>query len=353
MNEGRVERRLDQSFALRLRHFDKVAEEIVVLDLDLPELGEFAIACLQGSDNAPALVAQRAGFVERCVVAHRNEIAGAAIERQVRCERRGQRLRDAAIDFVKGGLRQRDLTRQIIAGNEPRHFIGRHKPGAHCLQVARAAAAERQPRQGAHEVRRVFQPLAHITAQVAILDQESHAGKPLRNRCDFHEWRGETLRQKPRPCRRNRAIDRRQKRACAFAGERTRQFEIGAGRSVDLHDVVTAHARRARQIRPRADLRSLDKEKRGCRSDRFRARQRTETVECRHSIILREPALGGNAVAALASERRQRRTGAAEGRGELVIRTQRFRRNDFARIKPRQFHRQSTGVCLNYREGAG
>jgi hypothetical protein len=39
MNEGRVERRLEQRLARRLRGFDVIAEKVVVLDLELPDAG--------------------------------------------------------------------------------------------------------------------------------------------------------------------------------------------------------------------------------------------------------------------------------------------------------------------------
>ena len=63
MDEGRVERRLEQLLALRLRHLDKKAEEILCLILSAGRRS-FEIFRLQRGDDVAAFVAQRAGLVE-------------------------------------------------------------------------------------------------------------------------------------------------------------------------------------------------------------------------------------------------------------------------------------------------
>src|SRR3954449_8244318 len=102
MNECRVQRRLDQLFAVYLRHFDKITQEIGVLDFDLPDLGEIAIARLQTGNHTAAFVAQRARFIESCIVPAGDEVTSAAIERQVRRECRAKRFGDAAMDLSEG-----------------------------------------------------------------------------------------------------------------------------------------------------------------------------------------------------------------------------------------------------------
>src|SRR3981189_2287115 len=56
-------------------------------------------------------------------------------------------------------------------------------------------------------------------------------------------------RRRPRADRGDGAIDRIEQRAAPFAGERPRQFEIGAGGGVDRHGGAGGLARRRRQRR--------------------------------------------------------------------------------------------------------
>ena len=56
MDEGRVPRRGHQLFAVLRRHLDKVAEDIVVPDLQGLQAGLFGVACLQGGDDAAGFV---------------------------------------------------------------------------------------------------------------------------------------------------------------------------------------------------------------------------------------------------------------------------------------------------------
>ena len=63
-----IMRRLQEPFALRLRHLDEIAEKVIVLELELLCSRHVAIARLQRRDHAPAFVAQRAQLVERRVI---------------------------------------------------------------------------------------------------------------------------------------------------------------------------------------------------------------------------------------------------------------------------------------------
>ena len=87
MDEGRVERRLKQRLALRLRRLDVIAEKIVVLDLELADARLLRVRGLHLGDHAAAFVAERAGFVERRGRARAHEAAVAPDERQVVGER--------------------------------------------------------------------------------------------------------------------------------------------------------------------------------------------------------------------------------------------------------------------------
>ena len=65
MDEGPVVRGPEQRLAGRLRRLDEEAEEIVVLDLELPDARLVGVGRLQVRDDATAFVAQAARLVER------------------------------------------------------------------------------------------------------------------------------------------------------------------------------------------------------------------------------------------------------------------------------------------------
>ena len=116
MDEGRVERRLQQRLALRLRHLDVIAEEIVVLDLELPDPGLLGVSRLHFGDDPPALVAQRARFVERSQRAGAHEAALALHEAAIRPRASPQvALERAAVD-----ARARARSRKSSGGRPPR-----------------------------------------------------------------------------------------------------------------------------------------------------------------------------------------------------------------------------------------
>ncbi len=77
------------------RHFDEIAQHVVVADLQSADLRLLGITCLQCSNDAPRFITQRAHFVERRVITVADE-AAVALERrqfigQCRCKDWGQR----------------------------------------------------------------------------------------------------------------------------------------------------------------------------------------------------------------------------------------------------------------------
>ena len=91
----RVERCLEQRLALRLRRLDVIAEEVVVLDPELPDSRLVGVSRLHVGDDAAAFVAQAARFVESGERARAHEAAVALDQRQVVGERRGKIARRA------------------------------------------------------------------------------------------------------------------------------------------------------------------------------------------------------------------------------------------------------------------
>ncbi len=90
MDEGRVERRLQERLALRLRRLDIIAEEVVVPDLQLADAGLPGVSRLHLGDHPPALVAQRPRLVERRKRARTDEAAIAFDQRQLVGQRLGE-----------------------------------------------------------------------------------------------------------------------------------------------------------------------------------------------------------------------------------------------------------------------
>ena len=74
-----------------LRRLDEIAEEVVVLDLELPDAGLVGVRRLQVGDDAAALVAQAPRFIERGHRAGADKPAVALEERQFVGERRLER----------------------------------------------------------------------------------------------------------------------------------------------------------------------------------------------------------------------------------------------------------------------
>ncbi len=170
MHEGRVERRLQQLFTLRLRHFDEIAEEIIVLELELLGLGPSSVLRLQFGDDFAALVAQGAQPVEIDVVARTDKITVARLQRQLARKRIGEPHRDVGIG-CRGLLR---IVLQALGQRrddiEPRgNRLGDAQGIADRGEVARPAALEREPRQGAREIGGGLETGAQIASQIAIL----------------------------------------------------------------------------------------------------------------------------------------------------------------------------------------
>ena len=88
MDEGRVERGLEQRLASGLRRLDVVAEKVVVLDFELPDARLIGVGGLQLGDDAAAFVAEAPRLIERRQGARANEPAVALEKRQIVGERR-------------------------------------------------------------------------------------------------------------------------------------------------------------------------------------------------------------------------------------------------------------------------
>ncbi len=159
---------------------DEIAEHVVVPDLERADAALLRVARLQPGDDAPALVAKRARFVERRVVARAHEAAVALQKRKVVGERRFQRFGErrqlrADVGEVIARTGRRNVgapTFALIVLQLPVYGVGCLKASADHVEIARSAALEPEPRQGAKHVRHAGKRLADFRAKRRAIEEE-------------------------------------------------------------------------------------------------------------------------------------------------------------------------------------
>ncbi len=262
MDEARVERRLQQRLALRLRRLDVVAEKIVVPDLELPDAGLVGIRGLHLGDDAAALVAQARGLRRAAAIAPApHEAAVALDQRQFVGERGGEiTLERAAVS-----TESREVTRRSSGGRSPAAASSRATAAA-ASRPSRMAARSRGPprsRLRRESERRKSGALASVPSQVFRVRLDASTRKSSESSrsliaSGLGQRAREPLGEEARPGRGDGQIDGREQGAVAHAAERPRQLEIGAGRRIDLEASAPRPPRRRRERRPRLELGALD-----------------------------------------------------------------------------------------------
>ena len=173
MNESRVERRPQQLLALRLRDLEKIAEEIIVLKLELTRLGELAIARLQGCDHRASFVAQRAGFVEAGVETWPHETAVAALQGQIVGKRLAKPGGQCGVDRGGGGACLAQLLRRLRRpAKRGAERGGGDEAVPHGGEIARAAAIERETGERASQIRRRLERHPRLAPQDGLLEEK-------------------------------------------------------------------------------------------------------------------------------------------------------------------------------------
>ena len=305
------------------------------------DAGVVGVARLHRGDDEAGGVAQIAALVERGLIAFADEAAVALDQRQLV----GERALELAREIARGAAQRLHHGQRFPAAalraapSRASACVGGENAVAQAGQIARAAASDRQPRQRARHVGRGAQRGADIVARRAVGDEGRDRIQPPRDRRAVGERRREPLRQQPRAGGGHGAVDRIEQRAAPLAGQRARQFEIGAGGGVDRHGGAGGLARRRRQRRAFADLRAVDIGDGGGRGGRFQPRHRGEAVHGRDREIIAQPPLGGGAVEDVAGQRRHRRQ-FAQQRPEIRIAIERVGDDDLVRIDPRQRRRE-------------
>ena len=332
MDEGRIQRRRHQLVAVLRRHLDEIAEHVVVADLERLDAGILGVARLHRGDDEAGGVAQIPALVERGLIAFADEAAVALDQRQLFGECAFEFAREVARGTAQRLHHGHDFRRRRFELREPRQRrIGSEDAVAQARKIARAAASDRQPRQGARHVGRGAQRGSDIVARGAVGDKGRNRIQPPRDCRAVGERRGETLRQQPRAGGGDGAIDRIEQRSAPLARQRARQFEIGAGGGIDRHRGSGGLARRRRQRRTFSDLRAVDIGDGGGRRGRLQPRHRGEAVHGRDREIIAQPPFRGGAVEDVAGQRRHRGQ-FAQQRAQIRIAIERVGDDDLVRI---------------------
>src|SRR5690606_633608 len=126
------------------------------------------IAALQPGDHPAALVAERARLVEIGRMAVADETAVALEVREIRAERRGDRLAEVVRRGAECGDRVADLRRQAVNAKPTGDLRRGGEPVADRREVARAAAVEAEPGERAGGVGRRRQRRAELRPEPGV-----------------------------------------------------------------------------------------------------------------------------------------------------------------------------------------
>ncbi len=338
MEEGRVVWRLEQCLARRLWRLDEVAEEIVVLDLELPDAGLIGVGPLEFGNHATAFVAQAPRLFERGQSAGTHKPAISLEKRQLVREHGFEIPRKVGAIGAQPGVGAEQFGRQFLGGFENvRQRRRRGKPVANGGEVAGTAAIEAQARERPQKVGRMCECSPQGVAHRRCFDQEIERIKPSIDRFRIRQRARQPFREQACSWRSNGQVDCSQERALARAAQGSRELEVGAGRRIDFQARPARPPDRRRERRPGFELGALDVGERERRGGDLGVGEGAEAVEGFDPVEFADATFSRRAVAAVT---RERRSGNAHLAGDL--REQGFvidglRRHDLARLQARDF----------------
>ena len=268
-------------------------------------------------------------------------------------QRRGELGRDRRIGSAQRlhGLRKLGgkLRKLFQLGRKVR---SRGDAVAHGGEVARAAAADHQPRQRAGKIGRGLEALPYFRARPGAGHEKCDGVMPASDGAGIGERRGQPLREQSRARRRHAAVDRGEQRSAALARQGAHQLEVAARRLVDQERRALRLAHRRRERRALAELRALHIGDAGGGGGKLEPRERAEPFGGGQPEIPGEPPFGAGAIEHVAGERRHRRQRAQIGR-ELGVAVERVRHDDLARLEPGDVGGNRGTVALGNAEFAG
>ena len=301
VDEELGKRRLQHPLGVAGGGLDEVAEHVVVADLQGIDAALADVLALQLGDDAAALVAQAAGFVELLVEARGDEFAVAGEERRFVDQRLAETSDEGgmAAEGVAGG--GEDLRNVAVKGLA--QALGLGEAVAEGGEVAGAAAVEREAREGALEVGDAAEEVAGragdggfgVEVGDGALAGADEAGVGRRGVEAGLEQAGTAAGQ--------RAVDGGEERALAAAGHGAGELEVAAGGGVDLHQAAGALADRRAQERQAAALGELEVVDDGAEGGDLGAVEGGEAVEGLDFVDAGDAGGGGAGVEARAGER--------------------------------------------------
>ncbi len=164
---------------------------------------------------------------------------------------------------------------------------------AQAAEIARAAPAEGQTRQGAGHVAGALQFAAQSLAQIAPLGEPGHGVEPRLDGRGREERAREAGGQQPRPGRAHRAVEGGEERALPAAREGPLDLEAGAGGRIDGHGVGLGRPARRGEGRSPAALRRLQVGGDQAQRRHLGPGERAEAVQGLDAIEALEPGLRG------------------------------------------------------------
>jgi hypothetical protein len=195
-------------------HFDEIAEDIVVLDLEHANARVLGITHLQRRDHASRFIAERAGLIEDLVITFANETAVAFEGRQLSGERGRQFGRQHAIRLAAGLHRGGHLGGFFLEGRKPTgKFSGGQYAVANGGKIARSATADGQSRQRAGKIRRGVQAGARFRARRRIAGKAGDRVEPFCNLRRIGQRGRQPLGEPPRAGCRHCVVDGIEQRA--------------------------------------------------------------------------------------------------------------------------------------------
>ena len=296
VDEGLAERGGEHLFRVGRGGLDEVAQHVVVLDLQALDAGLFDIVGLHPGDDAAPFVAKLACLIQIGVMAGRDEAAVADQKRRFGDQRAGEQ-RDQIVKAGHGAGGAGDLVGLVggQAGGEPAaHF----KPGADRDKVARAGPVQRQARQGAVDVGHLAQVGAQRFGQGGILGEGADRLKPGADFGQVAGGGGQAAVEKAGAARRDRAVNRRDQRSLAPAGQRARDLKVAPGCGVHGQGAARHLFRGRTEEGQAAALRQVEVVEDRADGRNIGAVEGTEGLDRRHAELRQQPLFRAGAVKA-------------------------------------------------------
>ena len=238
--------------------------------------------------------------------------------------------------------------------------LGRRLPGAfqrlahgggaseavpHSREIARAAAAYREARQGALHVGNRSQQFSNVVSRLRPFHEPVHRFVTRPNGRDVRQRSGEAPRQQAAASARYRAVDNRQQGAVARARQGSGDFQVAARGRIDFHRAAFRKALRTPQTRQPALLGQFHVFHQSAASRQFRPAEIAEGVQRPDGKQVFQPPPCRFAVESGIGKRSHGGSIVVEHRGDFGRCEKALRHQQFSGVDTRERRRQRIAVC--------